>query len=46
MIGNELNELGGFQTMQRAAEAIGQILGPRAAHNVSSCWTGIGSWMH
>ena len=45
-IGNELLNTAGFSGMQRVANAVGQVLGPRAANKLSRCWNGIGSWMH
>lgn len=44
-IGKILNEHGGMETMRRAASLVEDLLGRRAANNLSSCWNRIGNWM-
>jgi hypothetical protein len=45
-IGHEIFSMGGFSLMQKAAEAVTATLGGRAAHDLSACWHGVGTWLH
>lgn len=43
-IGEELNELGGFQAMLRVGEAFAERM-PQHARRLEQMWGGIGEWM-
>lgn len=45
-IGEILNNQGGMKSMLEAHNAIRKLIGNRAASELSSCWHGIGNWLH
>ena len=45
-IGNRLHEIGGWDMMSWANQAVRDTLGPIAAQELSAAWIDVGDWLH